>query len=100
MPWNPRRVGTDSAFLVRVNAALVNREGKRVGRESTRYVSEGQIFGALWGPTDPRTTRLRKFNTEGWAWLTDPERNQAPFQVRPPLPPRVIREDVRVTWRK
>ncbi|MCZ6688169.1 MAG: hypothetical protein O7H41_00995 [Planctomycetota bacterium] len=100
MPWKPRRVGTDSAFVVRVNAALVNRKGKRVGRVSTHYVSGGAYFGAVWPLPDPRRIRWKKFEKEGWAWLTDPARNQAPFRVRPPLPPVVFVEDVRVNPRK
>ncbi|MCZ6690085.1 MAG: hypothetical protein O7H41_10810 [Planctomycetota bacterium] len=86
VPWKPRRVGTDSSFVVRVNAALVNRKGKRVGRESTHYVSGGAYFGAVWPLPDARRIRWKKFKKEGWAWLTDPELNQAPFRLKTPPP--------------
>ncbi|MCZ6688500.1 MAG: hypothetical protein O7H41_02735 [Planctomycetota bacterium] len=92
VPWKPMRVGSGFAYVVRVNAALVNREGEKVGRESSLQAFGGgfPLFG--WLPADPRTIRSDAFITEAWAWLSDPERNRAPFRFRPPPPPGVIRE--------
>ncbi|MCZ6689739.1 MAG: hypothetical protein O7H41_09060 [Planctomycetota bacterium] len=95
LPWKPRVVGSHIAYVVRANAVFVNRDGKRVGGESTRYIArEGQPRGG-WDLADPLNPRMNEFLAEARAWLSDPERNQAPFRVRPPPLPGVVREDVR-----
>ena len=95
VPWMPGKGGADSAFVVRVNAALVNREGKRVGWEYTPQLTGSRVLESVRGATIPRTARSEAFLTEALDWLSDPDRNRAPFQVRPPPPPGVGRVDVR-----
>ncbi|MCZ6688630.1 MAG: hypothetical protein O7H41_03405 [Planctomycetota bacterium] len=102
LPWKPKRFGSHRAFVVRVNAALVNRGGKRVGGESSYYITREAYPPRGLDFADPLEPRMDAFKTEGWAWISDPDRNRAPFRVRPPPPPGVviIREDVRVNPRK
>jgi len=100
VPWKPTVVGSHFGYVVLMYAALVNREGKRVGVESTyrraaRWrLRDGRI---RWYPQDGR---MDAFIRKGWIWLLGPARHQAHFWFRPPPPLGVVREDVRVNPRK
>ncbi|MCZ6688250.1 MAG: hypothetical protein O7H41_01400 [Planctomycetota bacterium] len=100
VPWKPRVFGSRWAYIARVSAAIVNRDGKRVGGELTRYRVGDSFPPRGWDSADPHRSRIDAFMTEGGDWLMDPDRNRAPFQFRPPPLQGVVREDVRVNPRK
>ena len=89
-------VGSHIAYVGRVNAVFVNRKEKRVGGESTYYFARKSVPPRELDFADPIDPLIEFFLVEGWAWISDPERNQAPFRVRPPPPPGVVRDDIRL----
>ena len=85
LPWKPSSVEPNWAYVVWVNVAFVNRQGKRVGRESA-HRGELQHLVGVWDPTDPRLARLWAFMVAGRDWIRNRGRTWAPFPVEPTMP--------------